>query len=201
MATWPEHWPDPQPEPALLDAERDRVVGRLRTEVTEGRISLDRFSDLVGEVFAARTRSDLEPVHRALGDAEPPAGQEPERRASRVRRGGQWAIAIFGQSTRGGRYRLEDNTTAAAVFGDCTIDLTHAHIDGDEVTINAIAAFGNVTVIVPHGIDVDVQGAAIFGNRRYDVRGPAVDGAPVLVIRAFACFGDIRVRSPKASRR
>ncbi|HEX7166852.1 MAG TPA: DUF1707 domain-containing protein [Acidimicrobiales bacterium] len=207
MAATPEHVR--QAAAAVRDADRDRLVARLRTECTEGRITLDQFSDLVGEVFAADTREELDRVvavippvplapAAALADPVAPAATpSAAARAARAIRARRWMVAVFGEVSNRGRYKLDEPSAAVAVFGECTVDLSDATIDGEEAVIHAVAVFGDVTVIVPEGIDVVLEGLAFFGTRRCDVTAQPLPGSPVVVVRAFACFGDVRVRSPR----
>ena len=53
-------------DPRIADVDRDRVVAVLRMHCTEGRITLDEFSDRVGDVYNARTQSELDSVVRDL---------------------------------------------------------------------------------------------------------------------------------------
>jgi hypothetical protein len=186
-------------DPRIADTDRDRVVAVLRLHCTEGRITLDEFSDRVGDVYNARTQSELDAVVRDLPvpwSAEAPSAPAGEPKAPR--RPVQWLVAVFSNSSRRGRFRLDDESTAIAAFGDCTLDLSEALIEGPNPLITAVAAFGNVTVIVPDGIEVDLQGVPIFGSTRCDVgSSPAVPGSPVITVRAFAAFGDVRVRLPR----
>src|SRR5688500_16705210 len=52
----------PEHDPRIADIERDRVVAVLRLHCTEGRITLDEFSDRVGDVYNARTAGELDAV-------------------------------------------------------------------------------------------------------------------------------------------
>ena len=190
----------PFADPRIADTDRDRVVAVLRMHCTEGRITLDEFSDRVGEVYNARTQSELDAVVRDLPVPWSPEAprREPEREAKAPRRPVQWLVAVFSNSAKRGRFRLDDESTLIAAFGDCTLDLSEALIDGPNPLITAVAAFGNVTIIVPDGIDVNLQGVPIFGSTRCDVgSSPPVPGSPVITVRAFAAFGDIRVRLPR----
>ena len=190
----------PEHDPRIADTDRDRVVALLRMHCTEGRITLDEFSDRVGDVYRARTAGDLDAVVSDLpvpwSDDRPPA-DEPEalrRRARSVR----WLVAIFSSSSRRGRFRLDDEAAVVAAFGDCTLDLSEASIEGPNPLVSVAALFGNVTVIVPEGIEVNLQGLPLFGSTRCDTgSAPAVPGSPVVTVRAFAAFGDVRVRLPR----
>jgi hypothetical protein len=186
----------------IADTDRDRVVALLRLHCTEGRITLDEFSDRVGDVYAARTSVELDEVVRDLpvpwsDPAAAGAGDEPRRR-----RAVKWLVAVFGDSRRQGRFTLDDESAVIAAFGDCTLDLSEALIDGPNPLITAVAAFGDVTIIVPDGIEVDLEGVALFGDKRCSAGStPPVPGSPVVLIRAFAVFGDVRVRTPREGRR
>jgi hypothetical protein len=175
-------------------------VAVLRLHCTEGRITLDEFSDRVGDVYNARTESELDAVVRDLPVPWSPEAPRsaPEREPKAPKRTVQWLVAVFSNSSRRGRFRLGDESTVIAAFGDCTLDLSEALIEGPNPLVTAVAAFGNVTVIVPDGIDVHLQGVPLFGSTRCDVgSSPAVPGSPVITVRAFAAFGDVRVRLPR----
>ena len=183
----------------IADTDRDRVVALLRLHCTEGRLTLDEFSDRVGEVYNARTSTELDDAVRDLpvpwSDAGAGAHTEAPRRP---RRPVKWLVAVFGESARRGRFALDDESAAIAAFGDCTLDLSEALIDGPNPLITAVAVFGNVTIIVPDGIAVDLEGVAVFGDKRCSTGDtPPVPGSPVVLVRAFAVFGDVRVRPPR----
>jgi hypothetical protein len=200
-------WPEPERERNdLSDGERDRVVALLRMHCTEGRISLDEFSDRIGLVYAANSAQELDRLVQDLPvpwrDETPALTVAPARsRRPMRRRPMKWLVAVFSQSTKRGRFRLDEDSVALALFGECTIDLSDALIDAPSVSLSAVAAFGQVTVIVPEGIHVELEGVAIFGDRRFDVSGePPVPGSPVIVVKAYACFGEVRVRSHRPGR-
>lgn len=107
-------------------------------------------------------------------------------------KGGRWAVSIFGDSTRSGSWRAGTRSRAVAIFGDSTLDLRGATA-GDEMLLTAVAGFGDVQVMVPAGSRVEVSGFALFGSKRSEVAGdPAADG-PVLRVRAWALFGNVRI--------
>lgn len=177
----------------IADADRERVVALLRTHCTEGRLTLDEFSDRVGDVYNARTSVELAGVVSDL-PALPTSGPSSVA-ASTGRRPVKWLVAVFGDSSRRGRFSLDDESAAIAAFGDCTLDLTDALIKGSNPLVTAVAVFGDVTIIVPDGIEVDLEGIAVFGDKRCSTgTASPVPGSPVVRVRAFALFGDVRVR-------
>ncbi|HUP87608.1 MAG TPA: DUF1707 domain-containing protein [Acidimicrobiales bacterium] len=189
-------------EPRIADNDRDRVVAVLRMHCTEGRITLDEFSDRVGDVYNARTAVELDAVVSDLpvpwSEEAPPADDPSEAIGSRRGRAVRWLIAIFSSANRRGRFTLDDECVLVAAFGDATLDLSEASIEGPNPLVTAAAIFGNITVIVPEGIEVNLQGLPLFGSTRCDTgSAPPVPGSPIVTVRAFAVFGDVRVRLPR----
>ena len=191
----------PDPDPRIADRDRDRVVAVLRLHCTEGRITLDEFGDRVGDVYNARTAGDLDAVLRDLPVPWSDEAGAPERDDAPERRRGRqvrWLAAVFSNASRRGRFTLDDESAVVAAFGDCTLDLSEASIESRNPLVTAVALFGNVTVVVPEGIEVNLQGLPLFGSTRCDTGStPPLPGSPVVTVRAFAAFGDVRVRLPR----
>ena len=59
---------DASPDIRVSDAERQRVVDRLRDETSAGRLTLDEFDERVGEALGAKTRAQLLHAMRELPD-------------------------------------------------------------------------------------------------------------------------------------
>ena len=65
-----------------------------------------------------------------------------------------------------------------------------------EIEVKAVAPFGDIEVIVPDGISVELTGLSVFGRKKVDVRRSALMGsAPVVRVRAVTVFGSVLVRS------
>ena len=108
-------------------------------------------------------------------------------------KGARWAVGVFGDSTESGSSRTGTTTHALAIFGDSTLDMRQAITPGDEIIVRAVAGFGDVRVIVPVDSRVEISGLALFGSKRSEVIGdPAADG-PVVRVKAWALFGDVKV--------
>lgn len=204
MAMWPEPTDRRPGEPS--DAERDRMVALLRLHCTEGRISLDEFSDRVGLVYAADTQVELDRIVHDLPVPDwarnrpdlaeiAPKTAVPKRRI-------RWMVSVFGDSLRRGRFALDEESAAVAVFGSAVVDLTDAHVEAPETVVTAVAVFGDVTILVPDGIDVMLEGVAVFGDRKCQLGSATpLPGSPSVVVRAYACFGDVVVRSASEQKR
>jgi len=86
----------------------------------------------------------------------------------------------------------------SAVFGGATLDMREARLDPG-ATVDALALFGGVDVIVPTGWRVDLGGLPIFGG--YDDKttgdGDLPPDAPVLRVAATAIFGGVDVKNER----
>ncbi|MCA1690976.1 MAG: cell wall-active antibiotics response protein, partial [Actinobacteria bacterium] len=76
---------------------------------------------------------------------------------------------------------MSDNDArwAVGVFGDSTLDMRGGTAPGDEITVRAVAGFGDVRVMVPPGSRVEVTGMALFGSKRSEVIGDPTATGPV----------------------
>ncbi len=198
VAEPPEHQPGSAPGPPLRisDAERERVVTRLKTGCEEGRLTLDEFSERVAATYAARTEADLSVVVADLPPTTADLVPATTTTAPPGRRATRWTVGIMSGARQRGRYRLHGKTNAVAFWGGCELDLRSAEVEGAEVEINAVAVMGGVDIVVPEGIAVELTGFAIFGGRNIRVKDvPVLPGSPVIRVRAFAIMGGVTVKS------
>lgn len=172
----------------ITDAEREQALARLREACVDGRLTLEEFSERVDTALTARTQADLAPAVADLATMRVASGPEPEE-TERI-------IAVMGDAKRKGRWRIGPHTKAFAVMGDCQLDLRQAEVTSTEVQIDAYAIMGDVKVIVPEGVDVELTGMALMGDKKCkiaDVR--PLPGAPLIRVRAYAVMGDVKVES------
>jgi class 3 adenylate cyclase len=174
----------------VSDSDRNQTVSQLREHVVVGRLTLEEFSERVGLALEASTRGDLETSLTNLPDLAAPETGSVRRRARR------WFVAVMSGSRAKGRWRISGRTTAVAVMGSCELDLRHAEIDGPEIVITAITFWGGITVTVPEGFDVELEGFSLMGGRDLKLQSaPLVPGSPRIRVRGFAIMGGITVRS------
>ncbi|TFV55979.1 DUF1707 and DUF2154 domain-containing protein [Geodermatophilus sp. DF01-2] len=170
------------------DADREATVTRLQCAVGEGRIDLSEFGERVEAAYAAGTLADLAALVADLPPDEPPP------------------VEIVGTQTRTelssvfGDIRLSGPGAAPArastVFGDVRLDLRGLRTDADRVEIHVQTRFGDVDVVVAEGVDAELHGRTVFGDRRTELAPvPRLAGTPRVVVHARSVLGDLRLRS------
>jgi DUF1707 SHOCT-like domain len=174
-----------EPPARVSDEEREQAVLALREHLLDGRLTLDEFSERIESAYRARTSTEL-----ALAGAALPAVRE---RPTRRRRPSRLTAGLFTHVVRRGRLRLGPRTTVVSGFADVDFDLREAEIGSADTAVGVIAAFGNVDVYVPEGIEVDVAGLTVFGHRREWGTDAARPDAPLLRVRVYGLFGTVDV--------
>jgi hypothetical protein len=172
---------------SITQADREATVAALQRAAGDGRLPLQDFSERVGTALTAETRDQLDDATAGLA-AAPPDG--PARTVSSV-------VTIFGSRRQAGRWRLPAGLRARGLFGDIHLDLREAVIDGDVAEISATTVFGNLCVDVPEGVEVELTGFDVLGDRELRLAPiPPRPGTPLIRIRAHALAGDVYVRTP-----
>jgi hypothetical protein len=170
------------------DAEREVAMSRLRDAAGVGRLTFEELADRIELAAGALTREDLValtadlPADRAATTslAAAPAPARASSVFGDVRQSGAWAVPAEG------RWK--------SVFGDIVLDLREARVTTPEVLIDAGTFFGDVELLVPEGVEVEVRSRAFFGTVKQEAADAAASGAPRIVLTGGTVFGDVRVR-------
>jgi hypothetical protein len=171
------------------DAEREQASEVLREASVEGRLTLDEFSQRVEQALAARTRDELAAVTRDLPVVALGSGVATGRAPVRT------SVAVMGTVERRGFWRVDAASAAISVMGTVKLDLRGTVIPAAVVTIDAVAFMGTIEVIVPFGVEVELEGMAIMGTKELKLTGPPpTPGAPVVRINAISIMGSVIVR-------
>ncbi|MDQ3405306.1 MAG: DUF1707 domain-containing protein [Actinomycetota bacterium] len=182
------------------NADRERFAKILHDAMADGRLTLNELDERLGQVYAARTFGELEPVTRDLPGHQvvvSAAGAPPVLGGSN-RIGGRGtstnAIAILSGAERKGVWTIPPTFSAVAVLGGVQIDLSHATFESRETTIQAFALMGGVEIFVPEGVTVHVTGSAFMGGFENKVRTAGSPDGPVVRINGFAMLGGVEVK-------
>jgi Domain of unknown function (DUF1707)/Cell wall-active antibiotics response 4TMS YvqF len=176
------------------DADREQSLAALREHMVAGRLTLEEFCARVDAALRAGVAGELAQLHDDLPDA---LVKLPGSR----RRPARFSAALFGHVVRRGRFRLRRWALAASAFGDLDFDLRDATMDQERASVTVLAAFGNVDIYVPEGVNVDVGGLTVFGHSRDWGRDAGQPDAPSIHVRVVGFAGTIDVwRVPRALR-
>lgn len=104
------------------------------------------------------------------------------------------SLVMFGGGKTVNRSEHLDHADVSAVFGGATLDLRQAHID-QEASVDALALFGGVDVLVPRDWRVELDGLPILGgfDDKTRANGSLTGESPVLKVHATAMFGGVNV--------
>ncbi|MGH7666597.1 MAG: DUF1707 SHOCT-like domain-containing protein [Candidatus Dormibacteria bacterium] len=180
------------------DRERDRLVERLSAACADGRLDLAAFSDRLEAALVAKTMAEVHALEADLG--HPPAAVTAPSASGRV----AWLVAVMSQTVRRGSWVLQPRSRALAVMGECVLDLRNAEVLASSSQLTAVALMGSVRVIVPPGIDVDLEGLAVMGTKT--LKGSSarpLPGSPSIRVTAYALMGEVSVvtKPPKGESR
>jgi len=171
------------------DTEREATIERLRVAAGEGRLDLEQLADRIEAAGASGTRTELE---RLTGDLPAPRTAGTELSTVPIR-----CSKVFGDVRRGGRWIVPGLSRWESLFGDVVLDLREAQVTAGEVTVDAGTIFGDVDVLVPEGVLVEVRSRVLFGDVRQQAGEVGPAGAPRVVLVGGTVFGDVKVRSSR----
>jgi DUF1707 SHOCT-like domain len=178
------------------DDERDAAAARLSRAVGHGELTLSEFSSRVDTVYAARTRGELDKVVADL-PAVPEAGAAPA--TVPVQEGvakPSWHVSLLGGMARKGRWRVPAKMIAVAIVGGVDLNLRDAELSAPETVLIKVALVGGVSIVVPRGVRVRVEGITLIGGRDIRVDEGAIHtGAPTIVIKAYVLLGGVSVKN------
>jgi hypothetical protein len=170
------------------DDERERGIAVLRDAVVASRLTLEEFSERVDQAHGARTTNELALLTRDLPQAQPTLPGAPQATFR----------AAFSRLVRKGPWTIPEHSDWRSYFGTIVIDLRHGRLSGPELVLDIYNLFGTVTVLVPAGIVVDVEGGGLFASQVIDTAPvPPPPNAPRLRIRATGPGGTLYVRCPE----
>ncbi|MGE5185210.1 MAG: DUF1707 SHOCT-like domain-containing protein [Acidobacteriota bacterium] len=138
---------------ALLTDRRDQVVDRLSSEYAIGTFELDELERRLALVHAARTPAELDALVTDLVPARATALVP----AQRLR-------IVMGSTERRGPWTVPPQLAARVVMGNLVLDLREARLAASETTIEVSITMGHVEVIVPPGVDVEVEASSLLAS-------------------------------------
>ena len=166
------------------DADRQNAVERLEKGLAEGRITAEEFQQRAQAAHAATTTAALRPLLADLPEHAP---------AAEIvgRRGPESVFNVFGDVRLSGR--TQPPRRIGVVLGNIRLAL---RADADVVELELWTVLGDVDVVLAEGVEGELDGWAVLGNRRLELAPvPRTPGTPRVVVRAHAVLGNLRLRS------
>jgi hypothetical protein len=180
---------DPSPQQETLrasDADRQAAVERLERALAEGRITAEEFQQRTEAAYAATTTAALRPLLADLPDQPAPAAVGGRRPPGDV-------VKVLGDVRLSAS---EPPRRVGTVLGNLRIDLRDLRSSDERVELDLWTVLGDIDVILPEGVDGELEGFAVLGNRRVELAPvPLTPGTPRVVVRAHVVLGDLRLRS------
>ncbi len=169
------------------EPERERAAELLQKACGDGRLTLEQFSVRVGAVWAAESADELAEATAGLSQT-PIVGSA--RTVDKV-------VTIFSESKRRGRWRLrEARLKLFTLFGSTELDLREVLTDQDVIEIAGSCTFGELKIIVPEGVEVDVTGTVVFSSRNLHLAAvPRLPGTPEVQVHITTWFSNVEVVS------
>ena len=175
------------------DADREQALIALREHLV-ARLTLEEFCERVDAALRATDTGDLAHLQNDLPEVV--TGSAGSRRMA-----ARFTAALLGHVVRRGKFRLRRRTVAASVCGDLDFDLRDATMDEERAAVTVLAAFGNVDIYVPEGVNVDIAGLTVFGHHRDFGHDAGQPDAPSIHVRVVGFAGTIDVwRVPRDMR-
>lgn len=175
--------------------ERDQVVEQLRIAAGDGRLSPEELDERLELALTARTHGELETLLRDL----PAALSTTVTVAKEL----ELVEARRGNVERVGRWAVPRRLKAVVSSGSVVIDFTQAIITHTLLDLEAEVSHGNLRLIVPPEVEVQVAGVSVDSGtvprRRRRRRAP---GTPVnlrITISGSVRHGTLTVRGPRRS--
>jgi len=191
--------------PALRasDTDREQVAQILHNALSEGRISISELEERLAVVYAAKTLIELEPVTEDLPVNSPSAAVTaassrslaPDNRIG-GHPGSPASLAIMSSVSRKGSWVVPRKHSSTAFWGNVELDLRSARFAEKHSTITAVAIMGEVQIVVPDDIIVEVNGVGLMGAFESKDQGKIASppaNAPVVAVNGLAFWGSVEV--------
>ena len=190
-----------------LKHTRDVTIDALVEHFANDVMEIDEFERRVEAAHAAKTTDELKrllhdlPGHANLpamtdGPSVPVSGHSTGYQvttASNVDETG-FILALMGGGSRQGRWRPARKNTVVTVMGGADLDFREAVLSPGVTEVRVYALWGGVDIIVPPGLNVEVNGLAIMGGFDHIVDDASHDPmAPTLRVTGVACMAGVDI--------
>lgn len=191
----------------VADSDRDLCLEVLNTAYAEGRITAGEHAERINAASRARIFDDLIPLTRDLVPEGPVRTAElstastargPRIEPSQQQTQADTMMAVLGDHTRNGTWRVRRNLQTYVLLGDIDLDFTDAIFESDTIEIEGAVGLGDLSIRVPEGVNVQLRTSTLLGDAKVKGLGETAPGGPTIVIKTFILLGDVKVHGPEA---
>ena len=189
-----------------LEDRRQHVLDRLTEAFAADQIFMEDYESRVVVAQNARDDSELDRAvaglqnselrsgERATVAARPSAAALPNRIDARIS-GSSSLACVMGERNLTGDWLSADQVSALTVMGSTKLDLRDTALPPGRLKIDAFIFMGEMQIIVPRGLPVNVNAFPFMGEARADrgVEHRVQAGRPFVEVNGFAMMGSIRV--------
>lgn len=177
---------DGAPELRVGDADRRVVDDRLMAAVGEGQLTLREYDERAGQLWQARTRSELDVL---TADLPTPVTSVRRDSAGDVR--ARHVVAVMSEDRFDEPLLPGQEVRSYAVMGKSVIDLRRDDL-AEHVRVTAWSVMGEIEVLVPPDATVHLSGVTVMGERKVTVAGGS---GPVIDVFGVAVMGAVKVHA------
>jgi predicted membrane protein len=179
----------------------DSTIAYLKQHYAEGNLDVEDFEERVEQACSASEKKQLvalikdlpSPTRPYQTEIQTPSGNTVDLNRGMVR-DQQNFVNVFSGTEKKGVWRPARSLNLVNVFGGAQLDFRKAEFAPEGTTIKTTTIFGGAEIIVPRGMNVDVNVVPIFGGVEDRTRGIQNPEAPTIRIRGLLLFGGMEIR-------
>jgi hypothetical protein len=176
---------------------REQVIARLSQCFAEDVLEVEELERRMDLAYAAKTIAELDALVADLAPSSStalvPAGlvavDDPTRAEAKKLR------VVFGNLERKNHWVVPKELRLRVWFGNAELDFREASLQAGVTTIEVGVSFGNLEIVLPPGLAIDVDVSSIAGNveERHRVPRELDPGRPMLRITGAVRFGNLEI--------
>jgi Cell wall-active antibiotics response 4TMS YvqF/Domain of unknown function (DUF1707) len=177
-----------------LRERRERVIARLTECYERDLLDVDELDRLLDQAHAASTVAELDVLVAGLGADVPgllPITPHATHDPSRLDR--KTLTVMFSHMERTGHWVVPRHLELKSLFGVVVLDFRDASIAAGVTTLDIAATFGNIELLLPPWLSIDVDVASLGGTveERHRVPREPDPSEPVLCVTGLVRFGEL----------
>lgn len=180
-----------------IDVLREEVIDQLIVNYGHGELSLTAFERRLDQALASDDTTELAELVADLELKADKSYADQKREELNLdldydygtTRDVEYAINVFGGSTRSGPWNVPKEIRMINIFGGGDIDFTEARFTHPSVRIKLLTLFGGANIYVREDINTVSKIVSIFGGTDNSAPSNRSSHAPVVIVEGLVLFG------------